>query len=69
LSPAYGWPDVILRSYQFAVEGTLDGLLEQIFQGFETLGRLFPHGLDLITLATTPTSPVTIPTRTGLRNR
>jgi len=29
----------------------LDGLLEQVFQGFETLGRLLPHGLDLITLA------------------
>jgi len=51
LSPAYGCADVILRSYQFAVAGMLDGLLEQVFQGFETLGRLFTHGLDLITLA------------------
>jgi len=38
---------VILRSYQFAVEGTLDVLLEQIFQGFETLGRLLSHRFKL----------------------
>jgi len=48
LSSAYGCADVILRSYQFAVAGMLDGLLEQVFQGFETLGWLFPHGFGHI---------------------